>query len=168
MTDQPPQRRRYPPPPPRRLTASEIARGIFHIATVSSFLIALASLVHPTEALILHSGGTAYGSTNKTHPIDFYYLFLELEHDGSKPDGAVVYWILIVPHWWIAIFAGILPLCWISAFLLRRARKRLRCRKPGCCPTCGYDLRATPERCPECGWTGEKPASEPLGSGTSA
>jgi len=60
----------------------------------------------------------------------------------------IQYWqeVLAIPYWCpICIFA-ILPL---SMFL--RALKRRRRITTGTCKNCGYDLRATPERCPECG-----------------
>lgn len=38
-----------------------------------------------------------------------------------------------------------------SVFMLCRRLLRWYRTQPGHCPVCGYDLRATPHRCPECG-----------------
>ena len=54
--------------------------------------------------------------------------------------------VLGVPHWACVVAAGVLPITWCF-----RARSSRRRRSRGLCLHCGYDLRATPDRCPECG-----------------
>lgn len=56
---------------------------------------------------------------------------------------------LAVPCWLAALLFGVLP-GW-RAFLWVERRRRLRRSREGRCDQCGYDLRATPDRCPECG-----------------
>ena len=52
------------------------------------------------------------------------------------------------PLWPVMLVTGILPVTWIMAF--RRFHKRRR-QKLGLCLHCAYDLRASKEKCPECG-----------------
>lgn len=51
-----------------------------------------------------------------------------------------------LPYWTMAVLMLVFP----SARLWKRGLRSRRMRK-NCCSQCGYDLRATPERCPECG-----------------
>lgn len=56
---------------------------------------------------------------------------------------------LIVPAWFAMALTAVLPLIWLAR-AERRSRRDAR-RRAGLCVTCGFDLRATPTRCPECG-----------------
>ena len=51
-----------------------------------------------------------------------------------------------VSHWLLALLLLAGPMVWLTRF-----RKARRARKLGLCTACGYDLRASPDRCPECG-----------------
>src|SRR4051812_11707366 len=55
---------------------------------------------------------------------------------------------LACPYWFIVLLTAILPAARLAGW--RRRARRLRLR-PGLCQHCGYDCRATPDRCPECG-----------------
>ncbi len=61
-----------------------------------------------------------------------------------QPVGAYVFVLTIASLLSLGAIAA-----WVfSLFQHRRALKRATYHL---CPTCGYDLRATPDRCPECG-----------------
>jgi hypothetical protein len=50
-----------------------------------------------------------------------------------------------IPHWFLA------TLFLVTAALTARASWKSRRKPTGVCRRCGYDLRASPDRCPECG-----------------
>jgi hypothetical protein len=58
-------------------------------------------------------------------------------------------WELTTPMWSLVVVFALLPAI-RSALLLKRWRGRRRSAS-GLCASCGYDLRASKDRCPECG-----------------
>ena len=57
-------------------------------------------------------------------------------------------WCFVFPAWFPTLLFATPPLIAARRWHRRRCRKTLT---PGLCPTCHYDLRATPTLCPECG-----------------
>ena len=54
-------------------------------------------------------------------------------------------WVTM-PTWFVVLLMAILP-----TIAFRRWRRQRHRTREGLCLNCGYDLRASPGRCPECG-----------------
>jgi len=75
--------------------------------------------------------------------VSFYH---PVGDEPSRTDELYRERVIFVPWWLLLLLSSVLPV----ATLLRNSRRKARVAN-GCCRACGYDLRATPERCPECG-----------------
>ena len=71
-------------------------------------------------------------------------------YEKRKAGSRVLHATGVAPFWSIVAVTAALPLGWTALRLRARIRGRRR-RGGGHCVGCGYDLRASPERCPECG-----------------
>ena len=74
----------------------------------------------------------------------FGFLGWRLNERGTGHRGVGIGWS--TPYWFLVLLCCPAP----SLRLTARLRNRRR-RGRGLCPACGYDLRGTPDRCPECG-----------------
>jgi len=86
-------------------------------------------------------GGEVYGVRSSSR---FGFAFKHLENNSSATRQ------LACPYWFIMLLTAILPAARLAGGRRRRRARRLR-MGAGLCQHCGYDCRATPERCPECG-----------------
>ena len=76
------------------------------------------------------------------HLLGFAFYRLSFATTAAAPNIVVV----ILPYWALCCLA------WLAALVIRwRGAVARRRSIVGLCPTCGYDLRASHGRCPECG-----------------
>ena len=83
--------------------------------------------------------------------------------EGAQPPSIVRG--VIVPHWFLLLLFSAAPALW--AWREVPAARHARRRRLGLCGRCGYDLRATPGACPECGNIAG-PTEEHAGAGGAA
>lgn len=90
------------------------------------------------------SGQTQPASTFNWRTLGFGWVSTIINYAGMPP--GLRYRVLRLPDWFLVAMTGVMAIVWA----IRRRRRRLYAQK-GFCIQCGYDLRASKDRCPECG-----------------
>lgn len=149
-----------------------VRRWAFTIATLSSLLLAALTILLWARSY-RHVGPNEADSLNFTHSDPYWWAISnpgrltfchQAGNDWDSPVAKVQFlgleyassWVgksclvnLLVPYWMLLPPLLILPALRLRASL-RNQQSRGRARR-GLCANCGYDLRGSHHRCPECG-----------------
>jgi hypothetical protein len=129
--------------------SDRLKRRLLNLLTLLSLLLCMAVVAlwatraHGRIMLFHGGGGIAGGSAVPTCAV--FFGDGEIGLGWTRSD--VYFEGQVMARLWLFVLAtAALPAWWLARTLRQ---------KPvvGCCPACGYDLRATPDRCPECGHT---------------
>jgi hypothetical protein len=120
--------------------------------------------------LMVPGGGASRVGEDPTQPLGLIWYQRGRAHPTAYPAGSIpdrlpwhgfifarrgwnlprtlppLHLYITVPYWSVLAVTAALPTLWV----VRRRRERIR-NQASTCRVCGYDLRATPDRCPECG-----------------
>ena len=108
----------------------------------------------PPEEFALFVDYLFQDSARKVSVADFRVAHGDLSILTGRP---ATYAAVAVPHWFVLGITALPTLAW-----MRRLARRRRWARQGRCRACGYDLRSSPDRCPECGHVAdERPAARP-------
>jgi hypothetical protein len=124
-----------------------VRRRVLNLVTALSLLLCVAACVLKVQTLSFRTNPGLY--------VEWSLAGGDRYHVRADPEGVMAFKFggnlfglpqLVLPYWLLFIATAMLP----GTRFSRWSRSRQK-RPRGVCTECGYDLRATPERCPECG-----------------
>jgi hypothetical protein len=89
----------------------------------------------------MYADGMAHYLEHRFAGFGFRYRY-----DGAGKARGTTFRVLVVPYWFLLVATAAAPAYWVM--VTRRRRRRV---VAGMCAGCGYDLRVSTGRCPECG-----------------